>query len=365
MAGAGPAGLALALQAHDHGAVVRVVDRRPEAVRPSRALIFHARTLEVLRPLGVTRALLGGARHRASGGPAARLPRSSRSRSAASRCAPGPGGADRRRTARRATTASAAPVQASISRVGSPSVSTSSTPGGTRPRRLVTTAGPAASSRRNSLPTPITTTTTPAPPLCVAPSPPPLSDGWDLWHPPRRVLDPFPAGPAPGRRWVHERELPPFISRPGRRCGRAIRCHRSARTGGQPGRPGVLLRGPGGGPGRHAAHSWSAPRDRAAAVRSPLPPLAGRPFGRARQRARTGRELCRSLGLVPRRSRPARAGPRRRGLATARLYAAQAREETIAGDEGPLPGMPSSLAAISGVVQHLSWEKNSFIQAGG
>jgi 2-polyprenyl-6-methoxyphenol hydroxylase-like FAD-dependent oxidoreductase len=61
VAGAGPAGLALALQAHAHGAVVRVVDRRPEAIRPSRALILHARTLEVLRPLGVTRALLARA----------------------------------------------------------------------------------------------------------------------------------------------------------------------------------------------------------------------------------------------------------------------------------------------------------------
>jgi 2-polyprenyl-6-methoxyphenol hydroxylase-like FAD-dependent oxidoreductase len=58
VAGAGPAGLALGLQAHDHGAAVRVVDRRPEAARPSRALILHARTLEVLRPLGVTPALL-------------------------------------------------------------------------------------------------------------------------------------------------------------------------------------------------------------------------------------------------------------------------------------------------------------------
>jgi 2-polyprenyl-6-methoxyphenol hydroxylase-like FAD-dependent oxidoreductase len=56
--GAGPAGLALALQAYDHGAVVRVIDRRPEEVRPSRALILHARTLEVLRSLGVTQALL-------------------------------------------------------------------------------------------------------------------------------------------------------------------------------------------------------------------------------------------------------------------------------------------------------------------
>jgi 2-polyprenyl-6-methoxyphenol hydroxylase-like FAD-dependent oxidoreductase len=61
VAGAGPAGLALALQAHDHGAVVRVVDRRPEVDRPSRALILHSRTLEVLRPLGVTQALLARA----------------------------------------------------------------------------------------------------------------------------------------------------------------------------------------------------------------------------------------------------------------------------------------------------------------
>ena len=58
IAGAGPAGLALALQACDHGASVRVIDRRPEAARPSRALLLHSRTLEVLRPLGVTRALL-------------------------------------------------------------------------------------------------------------------------------------------------------------------------------------------------------------------------------------------------------------------------------------------------------------------
>ncbi|MEV4230771.1 FAD-dependent monooxygenase [Streptomyces bobili] len=56
--GAGPTGLTLALQAHDHGARVRVVERRPEAFRPSRALILHPRTLEVLRPLGVTDALL-------------------------------------------------------------------------------------------------------------------------------------------------------------------------------------------------------------------------------------------------------------------------------------------------------------------
>jgi len=56
--GAGPTGLTTALQAHDHGATVRVVERRPDAVRPSRAMIVHPRTLESLRPLGVTDALL-------------------------------------------------------------------------------------------------------------------------------------------------------------------------------------------------------------------------------------------------------------------------------------------------------------------
>lgn len=56
--GAGPTGLTAALQAHDHGAAVRVVERRSEAVRPSRAMIMHPRTLECLRPLGVTGALL-------------------------------------------------------------------------------------------------------------------------------------------------------------------------------------------------------------------------------------------------------------------------------------------------------------------
>src|SRR5512135_1924106 len=59
--GAGPAGLALALQAHDHGAEVRIIERRPVASRPSRALILHPRTLEVLRPLAVTDALLARA----------------------------------------------------------------------------------------------------------------------------------------------------------------------------------------------------------------------------------------------------------------------------------------------------------------
>jgi 2-polyprenyl-6-methoxyphenol hydroxylase-like FAD-dependent oxidoreductase len=61
VAGAGPAGLTLALQAHDNGGDVRVIDSRPEAFRPSRALIMHSRSLEVLRPLSVTDALLSRA----------------------------------------------------------------------------------------------------------------------------------------------------------------------------------------------------------------------------------------------------------------------------------------------------------------
>lgn len=67
--GAGPAGLATALQAHAHGATVRVVDRRTERFRPSRAMMLHARALEGLRPLGVTDALLA----RADTGPEARI----------------------------------------------------------------------------------------------------------------------------------------------------------------------------------------------------------------------------------------------------------------------------------------------------
>jgi 2-polyprenyl-6-methoxyphenol hydroxylase-like FAD-dependent oxidoreductase len=56
--GAGPTGLTLALQSAAHGAIVRVIERRPEQFRPSRALIVHPRTLEVLHPLGVVDELL-------------------------------------------------------------------------------------------------------------------------------------------------------------------------------------------------------------------------------------------------------------------------------------------------------------------
>lgn len=56
--GAGPTGLAAALQAQAHGADVRVVERRPDAFRRSRAMMVHSRTLEALRPLGVVEELL-------------------------------------------------------------------------------------------------------------------------------------------------------------------------------------------------------------------------------------------------------------------------------------------------------------------
>jgi 2-polyprenyl-6-methoxyphenol hydroxylase-like FAD-dependent oxidoreductase len=59
--GAGPVGLTLALQAHALGADVRVVERRPRLLRPSRAMIVHPRTLEMLRPLNVVDALLSRA----------------------------------------------------------------------------------------------------------------------------------------------------------------------------------------------------------------------------------------------------------------------------------------------------------------
>jgi 2-polyprenyl-6-methoxyphenol hydroxylase-like FAD-dependent oxidoreductase len=67
--GAGTTGLTLALQAHALGARVRIVERRTEPFRSSRASVMHPRTLELLRPLGVADALLG----RADTAPAALL----------------------------------------------------------------------------------------------------------------------------------------------------------------------------------------------------------------------------------------------------------------------------------------------------
>lgn len=56
--GAGPTGLALAAQLIAFGATVRIIDRRRAPVRESRALVVQPRTLELLRPIGVTEALL-------------------------------------------------------------------------------------------------------------------------------------------------------------------------------------------------------------------------------------------------------------------------------------------------------------------
>ena len=56
--GAGTTGLTLALQTQAHGARVHVIDRRVERSRPSRAMMMHPRTLEVLRPLCVTERML-------------------------------------------------------------------------------------------------------------------------------------------------------------------------------------------------------------------------------------------------------------------------------------------------------------------
>ena len=63
--GAGPTGLALAAQLAAFGATVRVVDRRRVPGRASRALVVQPRTLEVLRPIAVTQALLDRGDHAA------------------------------------------------------------------------------------------------------------------------------------------------------------------------------------------------------------------------------------------------------------------------------------------------------------
>ncbi|MFD8592285.1 FAD-dependent monooxygenase, partial [Streptomyces sp. NPDC059637] len=61
--GAGPTGLTAACEALRHGLTVRIVDRRPGRSGFSRALVLHARTLEVLDTMGVADRLLAeGAR---------------------------------------------------------------------------------------------------------------------------------------------------------------------------------------------------------------------------------------------------------------------------------------------------------------
>lgn len=56
--GAGPAGLALCAELHRLGHRPRMFDRQAEGANTSRAAVVHARTLEVLEPLGIVSALL-------------------------------------------------------------------------------------------------------------------------------------------------------------------------------------------------------------------------------------------------------------------------------------------------------------------
>ena len=57
--GAGPTGLTLATSLATRGVRATVIDRLPEGVNTSRAAVVHARTLEVLEPLGMTATLIG------------------------------------------------------------------------------------------------------------------------------------------------------------------------------------------------------------------------------------------------------------------------------------------------------------------
>jgi 2-polyprenyl-6-methoxyphenol hydroxylase-like FAD-dependent oxidoreductase len=56
--GAGPTGLTLATALAARGVRTRVIDRLHEGINTSRAAVVHARTLEVLEPLGVAQALV-------------------------------------------------------------------------------------------------------------------------------------------------------------------------------------------------------------------------------------------------------------------------------------------------------------------
>jgi len=56
--GAGPSGLALAAELKRRGVNAAIVDQQPAGANTSRACVVHARTMEVLEPLGVTHDLL-------------------------------------------------------------------------------------------------------------------------------------------------------------------------------------------------------------------------------------------------------------------------------------------------------------------
>ncbi len=58
IAGAGPAGLALAAELRRRGVDPTIIDRQAAGANTSRACVVHARTMEVLEPLGVTQDLL-------------------------------------------------------------------------------------------------------------------------------------------------------------------------------------------------------------------------------------------------------------------------------------------------------------------
>src|SRR5215472_5267210 len=60
IAGAEPSGLALAGELKRRGVNCVIVDQQPAGANTSRACVVHARTMEVLEPLGVTRDLLAG-----------------------------------------------------------------------------------------------------------------------------------------------------------------------------------------------------------------------------------------------------------------------------------------------------------------
>jgi 2-polyprenyl-6-methoxyphenol hydroxylase-like FAD-dependent oxidoreductase len=58
IAGAGPSGLALAAELRRHGKAPLIIDRQAAGANTSRACVVHARTMEVLAPLGATADLL-------------------------------------------------------------------------------------------------------------------------------------------------------------------------------------------------------------------------------------------------------------------------------------------------------------------
>jgi 2-polyprenyl-6-methoxyphenol hydroxylase-like FAD-dependent oxidoreductase len=58
VAGAGPTGLALAAELMRRGIMATIIDRQAAGANTSRACVVHARTLEVLEPLGASADLL-------------------------------------------------------------------------------------------------------------------------------------------------------------------------------------------------------------------------------------------------------------------------------------------------------------------